>query len=311
MVRELSFNKLAPQAILENKLEGILYCQNPENSIYKSSWIQNCARNFIVIEEIETLAQDLEPKSISLVLLKGYALIDDIYPNRGERFCSDVDLLIDPQHSELIEKHLLDRGYAKQKEKKWLGNFFKSVFEKKIHSLSVTIELHTQLFWHENVSVGLTKVDLIKHKKIKNCFCLSLEEQLIHLCGHYAFQHNFLKLFWLVDIQRFVEKYEEEINWDIFWQKALSFKLLISCYLSLSLITTPKNKVLKKGLVLMSLRQKIRTCFLSSILNESFLVSPRSYFLSYHTLKFLIKDQVRYSFKYMYFWFYSKMAQNS
>lgn len=281
-----------PDQIAAHHLKGLAFAEL-KRSEFKEDWQVTSFRNHHMKKELEALGPQFSQKNLQVVLLKGFALLGDIYPDWGSRFTSDVDILVDSFQLKEVTKILARNGFNKQEEKTWMGNQFKSLFIKKTEQWEISIEVHSRLFWHRQ-KLGH---QLKPSTQISNYYILSDEDMLLHLAGHYAFQHNFLKLFWLVDIQRFLERRSNTLNWSIFWKKAQFFHLQESCKIVLFLCGEQGGKC-APGL---SWRQKM----LRRLVTQSFLMAPRSQPWRYHLIKVLVKDSIFDSLRYTLLWFFS------
>ena len=163
--------------------------------------------------------------------------------------------------------------------------------------MNITIEVHTQLFWHSSLNIT-SRPD---PAQVEGFSQLSRENQLIHLCGHIAFQHSFSKLFWLMDIFKYVDRYKNKIDWAIFWENAEKANLYKSCFFTLFLcqklglnIQTILYKAKKK--------KKISIFILKKLVSYSFLYDPDRFPVRSLGIKFLIKDSILDNFRYAWAW---------
>lgn len=279
-----------------HNLMGHVYLRT-QNKVYYPYWKSQLNRNSVAKQELERIGQDLEKDNIKVFLLKGFSLMGEIYKDWGERFVSDIDLLI--SHDELwkLTDILRMYGYMKKKEAKWLGNRHKHVFVKKTEDIQISIEIHTQLFWHASLNL---KEDP-KEASVKGFYQLSPENQLIHLCGHLAFQHSYSKLFWLMDIFKFVDRYKTKLNWDLIWEQAAKANLYKSCFFTLFLcqklglnIQTIVYKAAKK--------KKMSIFLLKKIVDFSYLYDPQKFYMRSFAVKVLIKDSIFDNIRYAWAW---------
>jgi hypothetical protein len=199
-------------------IQGLFYFHFKLNyeGQYKKQWIHNQ----VLKEEILALSQELEINQIKGTLLKGAHLLQNIYPDLGSRFLSDIDILIDNKNYEAWELVLRKLGFAPVDIPTFRGNNFKSQWVKIVGQVEVNLELHTKLFFHlkqENWNFENSTYNSFTH--------LSLEDTFIHLCGHLAFQHSFLKLYWLYDIYFYLEKFGNNMNWELIEKKSKEMHL--------------------------------------------------------------------------------------
>jgi predicted nucleotidyltransferase len=279
-----------------HKLTGHAYLRT-QNKVYYPYWKSQHNRNSIAKQELETIGEDLKKENIQVYLLKGFSLMGEIYKDWGERFVSDIDLLVSYDQLWRLTDILKMYGYEKKKIARWLGNRHKHIFVKTVDDIRLTIEIHTQLFWHTSLK---TDEDLGK-SKVEGFHQLSRENQLIHLCGHVAFQHAYSKLYWLMDIFKYVERNKDKMDWESFWQKAEQANLYKSCFFTLFLCQ-------KLGLNIQTIlyraqkKKKISIYLLKKMVNFSFLYNPDRFRVRLVAVKFLIKDSIFDNFRYFYEW---------
>jgi len=295
----------SPDFLKRHHLEGFAYSMGGESQ-YHSHWKDQVHKNLIVRDELQKLGATLSEQGVTVCLLKGFSLMGDIYQDWGARFASDVDMLVGIGDLWRLSDALKLAGYRKTYEPKWLGNRFKFMFYKKTAGMEVCVEVHTQLFWHSHVDwkEGLRPASIVGFKS------LSLETQLMHLCGHLGFQHTFLKLFWLVDIHKFVERYREQIQWPRFWSRCLQQGLYKSSFLSLEIC---KGLGLEISTELSQAPQKypLARRLLKRFVTLRFLHNPRKYPIRYFMVKNLIKDSLWLNWKYSWSWLQERLRKRS
>ena len=279
-----------------HNLLGHVYLRT-QDKIYYPYWKSQLNRNSIAKQELERIGQDLQKDNIKVFLLKGFSLMGEIYKDWGERFVSDIDLLISYQELWKLTDILKMYGYQKRKEAKWLENRHKHIFVKKTDDIQISIEIHTQLFWHASLNIS----DKPEIANVKGFYQLSRENQLIHLCGHLAFQHSFSKLFWLMDIFKYVDRYKDKIDWNVFWEQAEKAGLYKSCFFTLFLCQ-------KLGLNIQTIvyrakkKKKISVFLLKKLVDYSYLYNPEKHPVRRLATKFLIKDSILDNIRYAYAW---------
>ncbi len=279
-----------------HNLLGHIYLRT-QDRIYYPYWKSQLNRNSVAKEELDRIGKDLEKENLKVFLLKGFSLMGEIYKDWGERFVSDIDLLI--SHDELwkLTDILRMYGYQKRKQTKWLGNRHKHLYVKMVEDIQISIEIHTQLFWHTSLNIQKDP----SPASVNGFYQLSHENQLVHLCGHLAFQHTYSKLFWLMDIFKYVDRYREKIDWQSFWDQAEKANLYKACYFTLFLCQ-------KLGLNIQTIlyratkKKKVAIFFLKKIVDYSYLYNPQKHPVRSNAVKFLIKDSIFDNIRYAYAW---------
>jgi hypothetical protein len=78
----------------------------------RKSYYGNAARNSFLYGELRNVLNAFRDKRIEVIVLKGAALAETVYPNRALRPMSDIDLLVRKEKLTQVEATLLDMGYV-------------------------------------------------------------------------------------------------------------------------------------------------------------------------------------------------------
>lgn len=289
-----SWIKESPQELLQqHKIAGWLFVQKGQKQ-FKSQWAQQYTHNTAILKELQLLGLEAKKRSLPLIVLKGFSLMPEVYSDVGERFASDVDIYVSPRHWEKSLKLLKDSGFTEVAEKKWQGNQHKVSFSRALPQGEMVIECHHDLFWH----TSSTFYERTKpHPSIEGFFRLKAEEELIYLCAHYGFQHNFLKLFWLVDIATFLKLFGEHLSWDLLVKRASDLGVLESFR---STIKAAHQMDLIKEDYSIHFPKSWRSRLLDHWVTPEFLLHPKKLSWRYQIVKFLVKDRLKDAFKYTF-----------
>lgn len=285
----------------EHHLQGIIYHQfqieNQKNQIqYKKQWIHNT----ILLEELENMAPHVLALNLSTTLLKGAHLLLDLYPDLGSRFLSDIDILIEEKEYDHWVNLLTASGYKPVDVPTFFGNNFKSQWSKFRGDIEINIELHTKLFFH----IKEENWKLVPSSKVPYGQ-LSLEDTFIHLCGHLALQHTFLKLYWLFDIYFYVKKFGHEINWEEVKIKSKSSHLYQSVVMCLWSIH--KYFILDKKIA--SIFSLNESKWWQNYLTLDFFLFPDTNKLNYFLVKHATKDKITEALWYDLTWIWHYKIQ--
>lgn len=285
----IEWSQLSQVELQRHHLEGYAYSKSKQDG-FRDCWKKQVTKNQLVATELKRLGESFSKVDLKVTLLKGFALLGDVHKDWGARFASDVDVLVHPKYMQRVCNTLQFEGYREVEDEKWMANSFKKVFLKKTTTFEVVIEVHSKLFWNTS---GFDYC-LRPFQPIPGFYQLSHEVQLLHLCGHLAFQHNFLKLFWLFDIKEYVESKKDQIDWPIFWRLSEEHSLMYSSAMCLHLVG--------EEVPLKSFRFRL----LKTLVNNRFLTNPRKHFIRYFLTKILIKDQLKEGVQYVWGWFRKK-----
>lgn len=283
-----------------HQISGLLYYHYEEfrtNDNFKKSWINQWARNEKLISELEAL-RAVVPHPINLVVIKGISHLGTIYQDLGSRFMSDVDLLVDKKDLVAVEAALAQLGFIKLFTSKWKANSHKSEWSIFRDEMEITIELHTNLFYHNSFKLSDTTFE---NSHIQGYKKLSFDLELLYLSYHYAYQHNFLRLYWAFDIYLLFEKKQDTINWNKLLQLSQELKVKKSFLLTVSTIDRffpltykPLKDYATRG---------------SEMIDADFLWSDDMKSKKYMLIKHLTKDSFLTAFEYDFLWLWSKIKE--
>lgn len=219
--------------------------------------------------------------------IKGMSLIPRFYKNPIIRRVTDIDLFY-PYDLTSVKKYFIDHDFLVHEEK-WEANSFKLNASKVIDGIEVPFEIHQKLLWNNHCEWNL----------------LNLEDELIYLCGHLAFQHTFFRANWLFDLAMIIN-----VNpiWDT---KRLDYLLenlnlknsFSSCLWVLENILKIELPIELKKFVLGDYPNKL----IQKILTDDFLIDVTKSPARYYLLKHLLKDTLTQSFTYDILWFKQKL----
>jgi len=280
----------------EHHINGLLYYHYAEfrkESALKNHWLQQWHRNEVLEDQLKNLSTLLEKENIKPTLLKGLSLLGTIYQDYGSRFMSDIDLLCSKQEKEKIESSLIELGYQLLQTERWSANSHKSEWNKQQNGIEITIELHTKLYYHVELN---TKTETIG-SHLPGYTRLGLEDELIFLCTHYAFQHTYLKNFWLYDIYFFIQKYHQDIDWKVIEKKSKYYQVKKATFSCLYLV--------EREFDIQTLKH--RNNLLELLLTKNFLWSNNRRNLHYLIIKHLVKDSFIKALGYDINWMISKL----
>lgn len=259
---------------------------------YKKQWIHNQ----IILEELVSISKHANAHETSATILKGTHLLLDLYTDLGSRFLSDIDLLISNVDLPKWELILSELGYIATSNKTFYGNNFKREWHKTVGEIEINIELHTKLFFHlKNENWQVVGTSFLNITKLKT------EDFYIHLCGHLASQHTFLKLYWLFDIYFYHQKYADQINWDYLKLKSIENGLYRSVQMCLWILKQHLGVNLGKKI---EDRFEIRkNNWWKKILTINFLMYPLAKKSHYIIIKHATKDRLTDALRYDLTWF--------
>jgi hypothetical protein len=184
-----------------------------------------CAINQIRhIKQMSKVFKSFQEANIPVIALKGL-VVREHYPHPEFRSMSDADILVHREDVEKAEIVLMNLGYYKHSSIEIHSSFdHKNYLSIDLHWTLVN-ELHIKTttdfdktLWENTMTVTMNALPILS---------LSLEYELLHLILHIA-SHMIKSGFGLrqlCDVVVFVEKEKDNIDWNLFFEKAKTYKI--------------------------------------------------------------------------------------
>jgi hypothetical protein len=182
-------------------------------------------RNLSIFRQIHEISSTLGPE-IPLIILKGACLARTLYDDCALRPMGDVDVLARPEHEKSVAAALRRLGYRHTEVR------FPAMFEGCHHDVpfvranAAAIELHRLLelpgapFQIDHDGLWARAVPA---EGSPGCYYLAPEDQLLHLCLHAGYHHQFnIGLYAFIDIGLMCA--HPALNWPAFIERARSWK---------------------------------------------------------------------------------------
>ena len=186
------------------------------------------------MEDLRSILAQMRAAGISVTLLKGAAMLCNLYDKRGLRPMTDVDLLVAPDDFETARKAMVICGYQQ-----WTGSgvpedALKEVGYHKLERQDLKIDLHLALFsgphqLTEEQSAWFWKNRVRTVCEGEEAWIFNSTAQLLHLCTHLWFGHsnegdNLLRM---NDIDRLIRGFTDQIDWTELIRVGEAFEMLL------------------------------------------------------------------------------------
>lgn len=160
---------------------------------------QTVRLNLIRTHELKEILRQLTSTDIRVVLLKGIALVQELYQDVGLRSMGDIDLWVLPPDFKEFCEILISSGYGQDP-------LYPTTFRNDL----ITLDLRTHILGADRIKSRTLLLAKDQEHMFRNARSLSVEgynalvldpyDQILYL-GLHAFKHNVDKLIWLVDIR--------------------------------------------------------------------------------------------------------------
>lgn len=209
----------------------------------------NRGRNVYLIFELQSILKKFNACKIPVILLKGAVFLRTIYPDIGERYLEDIDVLIHKKNVSTAENLLFSLDYHFYKtngathntycKKGKLPLYFdlhwdivnkKSIFQKYAFKLKVDD------FWENALSINIDGV---------RALTMHPNDLIIYLSCH-ALKEYYWDKKWLEDIGKIIKYYKDQIDWKKVIDKAKKYKVTKSVFYALSSVKNNTSDVVSK-----------------------------------------------------------------
>jgi hypothetical protein len=202
-------------------------------------------RNLRYEHRLEVMARAFAQAGIPLVILKGLALAETVYPGLGTRGMGDLDLLVRPADADRATVLLHELGYLHDEVSlsghplAFVRRYGEGLSFRQDDPFGCMVELHWRLLDTEWF-LGATAVGgdelwpRIAPLTIgqASVWQLSPEDTLLYLGIHLAIHHGYGEVRLFVDLDRLIRQ-RPELDWDVCVERAQAWRLRNVTYFAL------------------------------------------------------------------------------
>lgn len=219
----------------------------------REEYYQVASRNLYLLEEFFRIQDFFTDEGVRIIPLKGIALIQGPYSNIGERFITDIDVLVRAKDALRAIALLNAEGYSNPPlhfdAAKPYSDFYNSLLLDKPSAIPYCIHLH----WHLLNSVlpfFMFNIDMEKiwqEAKIKmydgrDILMMNPEQEIVYLAIHAA-KHAYEQVGLLKDIQKITVYYQDKLDWQEVIETARNWNAALPLY-NLLLLTSKRLEVI-------------------------------------------------------------------
>ena len=197
---------------------GILESLDPlQKQMFESLYYQTVQLNLKLIYDMRKILERLNQRKTHVVLLKGMALLHQLYDDVGVRPLTDIDLWVLPRDYPALTNILISQGY--QRDPLYPTTFRKgsTVLDLNTHPLGAD-RIKTRAFLiardQENIYHAAQTARIDGHRAL----CLNPYDQFL-LLGLHLLKHSASRLIWLVDMKCLVYGWGNS-DWDALIKRA-------------------------------------------------------------------------------------------
>jgi hypothetical protein len=196
------------------------------------AYYQTKTTNWLMFQELGELLARFEQEQIPVVLLKGAALANTLYPRIALRPMGDLDMLIYLADAPRVRDILTARGLAPGLEpaENFYPNFsYDQAFER-CGERPLTVEAHWHLFklpyYQNRIPIEwFWQRTMPMRVNDQPARLFTPEAQIVHLAAHAVLHHHGDSLLASYDLALVLVRYRDQINWEEVIASAHSFGL--------------------------------------------------------------------------------------
>ena len=210
---------IAPLVYEHLKTAKINFPETAENDL-KAHYLRHNHANQIRTRALVEILQSFQSADIQVLVLKGMAVAHLVYPNPRLRPMSDIDLLLSKKDTQQGQTLLLKLGYRIMESHDTPSDHHHlPAVQRRIDGVDIYIELHHNLTRALTPHTGFEALypsALSFELEGIPASALSYENMLAHTYHHMidASIQPF-RLIWIADMISLVERYADEIDWEI------------------------------------------------------------------------------------------------
>jgi hypothetical protein len=211
----------------------------PENVLnyLKKQYYTNVARNMLFYQDLNKVLTGLKDAKIDVIILKGGALAETVYPDIGLRPFSDIDILVQEKDLQRAKEvvsfsgYVLDECVSPEAHNEEFGcdlHYVNKKFVLEIHWHIVRktgndryTRIQIDELWKRAIPAKIANVDVL---------VFSPDDLLLHLCIHLP-RHRYNRLIWFCDISEVIRRCD--VDWPRFVKNARKYRTIAYMYYGL------------------------------------------------------------------------------
>jgi hypothetical protein len=197
----------------------------PVQERLKNLRYQRLARNMILQDELSHLLSIFNSQGIPTIVLKGAALLENIYADISLRSMNDLDILVRPEHLDFAEAIALGRGYvylAAQNTTEKARKNGRHLDNLVLPGKGILLEIHQHFVnaddpYHFDLSGFWSRTEPVKILGVP-ALALAPGDLLIHLSIKFLLDRRYRSnnaLGQLCDISEVIRHYDDSLDWDL------------------------------------------------------------------------------------------------
>ena len=202
-------------------------------------------RNRSLLESFTAVLAQAADEGLSIMPLKGAALVNGYYPVASLRPMSDLDLLVRPDDTERMADLLQDCGYTPATRPVVASDSGDMEYAYVSHRAEGAILIEYRSEPLDPINGFPVSLDAVLMARLREhaarmwergragayadmpVVCIAPEDLLLHITSHLATRHAGFRLLWLHDVCRVLVAHPTEFDWRYFWAEAAILNLTV------------------------------------------------------------------------------------
>jgi hypothetical protein len=203
-------------------------------AVLEQAFFRTAAANTRCLHQLEQVGAVLASTGAPLLLLKGAALAETLYPDPALRRIGDIDLAVPTEWVGPCREALLAQGYSPSRIEERPGSLLAHTNQEQFRppeSDEFSIELHWHIldvpYYMQRVPMGWfwehSEPLIISRQPYQ---VLSAEANVLYLSAHLALHHGFRGLHSLLDLALLIIRQADRLDWGMVMDAAREFELV-------------------------------------------------------------------------------------
>jgi hypothetical protein len=292
---------LIEDTIRRHKLQG--YAWANLRDYLSEEFANECRKKYVFqklsgekyFTELDRLSKIFADAGEAAIVYKGGGFMREFYGDLGARELKDFDLWVPPQKMKTAGKLFFQAGYEILEVPNWEAGEGKLIYTQNHGDFFTDFEVHQKNYSFE-------KTPLFSLPENARGFVIPpIEEHFLMTVIHAGYQHTFTELKWWIDIVRFLQLHNQNLN----WEKLADLSHTHQMHRLLSNVL----RVVAETQSWFKLRAELFSNIQLNSFGPDFLIKPQQDKLRYYWLKHSLKENIARTLRYDVLWLKYELEQ--
>lgn len=190
--------------------------------------------NIFLLQKLNELLAVFSDEKLDVIVLKGAAFMETLYPDLRSRKISDIDLLFRRKDFQRVQTLLKERGFELMPKST-------STYIKR-DPFPVVVDVHDHLRYMDDLDEGTiwqrSREQVIAQTSTRT---LSHTHTVLFLIVHMGLSHGYPDAKWLKDIALYLKHYRSDFSWEDFVEQCVRYRFQTLVYFTLGKVSVTHN----------------------------------------------------------------------